>query len=345
MSGTRIAFEDLFPDKKLKIKFNKSTSEATGNNSCNGYSAKYTLDDKSISFGDPDPTTMMFCGEGAPQFLNMMKKINVYSFDADGKLNLIIDDMPMMHFKKTQKDEQQLMGSVAQSDNSISELSKSALENSSYFRASGTEPFLSLEINEERIVFKTPSDSLIMPYSLPNLAQDSNVKRHDVQTTSGRMTIQISQNECTSAMFGKVSPCTVTIDYLEITTKDSMKLEGCGSYIADYRLHDIWVLETLNGKSITKVEFAKEFPTMEITAAEDTFHGFAGCNQMNGRLFFEKGLLRFTNVATTKMMCEPPNKEADFLNALQCSTTYSIENNRLTLSNSSAIITVFKKTD
>ncbi|PWI28939.1 META domain-containing protein [Flavobacteriaceae bacterium LYZ1037] len=103
MSGPRIAFDGLFPDKKPELTFNKETSEVSGNNSCNGYSAKYTLEGNSISFGEPGPTTMMFCGEGEPQFLAMMKKINAYSFDADGKLNLMIDDVPMMRFKKIQK--------------------------------------------------------------------------------------------------------------------------------------------------------------------------------------------------------------------------------------------------
>lgn len=103
MSGPRIAFEGLFPDKKPEIIFNKTTSEVTGNNSCNGYSAKYTLNGKSISFGEPGPSTMMYCGEGEPQFLAMIKKINGYSFDANGKLNLMINEVTMLRFKKLQK--------------------------------------------------------------------------------------------------------------------------------------------------------------------------------------------------------------------------------------------------
>lgn len=100
ISGPRIAFDGLFPDKKPYISFNKATSEVSGNNSCNGYSAQYTLDGTRISFGEPGPTTMMYCGEGEKQFLNMMKKINNYNFDKEGKLNLMIDDVPMMRFKK-----------------------------------------------------------------------------------------------------------------------------------------------------------------------------------------------------------------------------------------------------
>jgi len=42
----------------------------------------------------------MFCGEGETVFINMTKKINKYSFDQDGKLNLMLDNVSMMRFKK-----------------------------------------------------------------------------------------------------------------------------------------------------------------------------------------------------------------------------------------------------
>ncbi|MDW5290361.1 META domain-containing protein [Formosa sp. PL04] len=101
ISGPRIAFEGLYPDKKPKITFDKTTHRVSGNNSCNGYSADYTLSGNSISFGDPGPSTLMFCGEGETVFMNMIKKINKYSLDQDGKLNLMIDNVPMMRFKKS----------------------------------------------------------------------------------------------------------------------------------------------------------------------------------------------------------------------------------------------------
>ncbi|MCX2681672.1 META domain-containing protein [Galbibacter sp. EGI 63066] len=101
LSGPRIAFSGLYPDKKPKITFNKATNKVEGNNSCNGYSADYTLNGDGISFGEPGPTTMMFCGEGEKFFLNTIKKVNKYKIDSEGKLNLMIDDVPMMRFKKS----------------------------------------------------------------------------------------------------------------------------------------------------------------------------------------------------------------------------------------------------
>ncbi len=102
ISGPRIAFEGLYPDKKPKITFNTAINEVSGTSSCNGYMAKFTLDGKTISFGEPGPTTMMFCeGGGEQTFLQMMKKVNNYSIDKDGKLNLNVGEVPMMRFKKS----------------------------------------------------------------------------------------------------------------------------------------------------------------------------------------------------------------------------------------------------
>ncbi|MFH6987837.1 META domain-containing protein [Flavobacterium collinsii] len=104
ISGPRIAFEGLYPDKKPFIKFDQSTGQVSGNAGCNGYSAPYTLKGQTISFGEQGPTTMMFCeGGGEQTFTEMIRKINTYSIDKEGKLNLLLNDVPMMRFKKVAK--------------------------------------------------------------------------------------------------------------------------------------------------------------------------------------------------------------------------------------------------
>lgn len=104
ISGPRIAFEGLYPDKKPQITFDQKETKVYGNSGCNGYSAPYTLNRNSLTFGEPGPATMMFCeGGGEQQFLQQMKKITSYTIDKDGKLNLIQGDVPMMRFKKVAK--------------------------------------------------------------------------------------------------------------------------------------------------------------------------------------------------------------------------------------------------
>jgi len=100
ISGPKIAFSGLYPDKKPRLSFDLDTKKVSGNNSCNGYSADFTLHDQLISFGEPGPTTMMFCGDGETQFLATMKKINAYRFDEEGNLELLLDEIPMLRFTK-----------------------------------------------------------------------------------------------------------------------------------------------------------------------------------------------------------------------------------------------------
>ncbi|NNT72289.1 META domain-containing protein [Flavobacterium sp. IMCC34852] len=103
ISGTRIAFDGLYPDRKPNIMFKEAESQFSGNTSCNSYSGKYTKKENSIQFGDA-MKTMAFCeGGGEEAFLRMLGKVNRFAFDSEGKLLLLADDIPMMRFKKIAK--------------------------------------------------------------------------------------------------------------------------------------------------------------------------------------------------------------------------------------------------
>ncbi len=216
-----------------------------------------------------------------------------------------------------------------------------------YFKASGAEPFWGLKIQENRVTLNMMEDTIITPHTEPIKAQDSNISMYRIQTEAVHIDVIIAQKECTNAMSGEKSPYTVTIAYKYTGEEETHALEGCGTYITDYRLHDIWVLQEMDGETVSKEEFnGKEAPNMEIDVNTNRFSGFSGCNRMTGGLFFEKDVLRFTQVAGTKMACPGMDKESEFLKNLQASTTYSISNNRLYLSNGNREnLLVFKKID
>lgn len=99
ISGPRIAFDGLYPDKKPFVSFNFSAKQLMGNSSCNGFSAKYVIDGNKIGFKDY-LKTMMFCeGGGEETFLNMLKKVNKFSVN-ENTLTFLIDDVAVMRFKK-----------------------------------------------------------------------------------------------------------------------------------------------------------------------------------------------------------------------------------------------------
>lgn len=214
-----------------------------------------------------------------------------------------------------------------------------------YFVASGNEPFWNVQIAKDFIKIKLIGDSMKVTHEAPIRAMDANVKMYKIKTATEDVDLEIVINECTNTMSGKKSPYSVKMRSTNRSTAKQTVYEGCGNYITDYRLHDIWVLEKMNGRTITKADFSQEFPLLEIKSAENTFLGFAGCNQMNGQLFSEDQLLRFTNIVITRKMCESTNKENEFLKALQSGTTYKIENLRLTLSNPNGVLLILKKID
>ncbi|MEO6914992.1 MAG: META domain-containing protein [Chitinophagaceae bacterium] len=100
ISGQRIAFDRLYPDKKPTVSFNFSQKELSGNTTCNGFTSKYTITGNSIKFDDA-LKTMIFCeGGGEEAFLNMLKKVNRYALTDEDKLTFLIDDAAVIRFAK-----------------------------------------------------------------------------------------------------------------------------------------------------------------------------------------------------------------------------------------------------
>lgn len=98
ISGIRIAFEGLYPEKKPFIRFELGQSMISGNTSCNGFSSKYTMNGNSIRFA-PGISTMMACpGNGEKTFTEMLQKVNKYALSDDNTLNFMIDDVAVMRF-------------------------------------------------------------------------------------------------------------------------------------------------------------------------------------------------------------------------------------------------------
>lgn len=217
-----------------------------------------------------------------------------------------------------------------------------------YFKATGNEPFWGITLGQEQTIFTSlipGKEKIIFSSSEPIKAMDANVKMYKLSNEKTTATVTIQHLDCQDSMSGVISPYKVSVEIKDNSELETNKLEGCGKYITDYRLHDIWVLEELNGYKVFITDYQKELPRIEIHARENRFMGFGGCNSITGTIFYEKDVLKFTKVISTLMACAPGNKEGEFTKALQNVTTYSIGDNRLTLSNPSGKLLVFRKVD
>lgn len=123
-------------------------------------------------------------------------------------------------------------------------------------------------------------------------------------------------------------------------------LLGCssGKSTADLRLHDIWVVESINGAAYSRAEGQELHPTLEIYLAEQRFSGNTGCNNMNGSMNADGDKISFSGITTTKMFCVDVD-ETTFLTALGKAKKYKIEKMRLYLFDDDKEVLVFKKID
>jgi heat shock protein HslJ len=103
ITGPRIAFGGLYPEKKPTITFDLKENRVSGDNSCNNYSGNLIVKGNQINFKDSKMiATMMACpGQGEQVFMSTLNKIETYSISEDGKtLNFIMGDIAMMRFER-----------------------------------------------------------------------------------------------------------------------------------------------------------------------------------------------------------------------------------------------------
>jgi heat shock protein HslJ len=117
-----------------------------------------------------------------------------------------------------------------------------------------------------------------------------------------------------------------------------------GNGSVDLLLHDIWVVESINGATYSRAEGQDLHPTLEIYLSEKRFLGNTGCNNMNGSMNVEGDKISFSDITTTKMFCVDVD-ETSFLTALGKANNYKIEKMRLYLFNDEKELLVFKKID
>ncbi|WP_210521697.1 META domain-containing protein [Hymenobacter terricola] len=216
------------------------------------------------------------------------------------------------------------------------------------FVAMGSEPFWSLELtNQGKMRFRTVAgaDSLIVPLPAPNQAADAAVLRYRALTAAGELTVTIAQRPCPNNMSGEVLPYTVTVQARTAAQPATREFAGCGRYLGDYRLHDIWALESIDGQAMDAAQFAKDKPYLELNLTREEALGFAGCNGFGGSLTPERAGLKFGTLRGTMLACPALAFERKFLGALSGNAfTYRLENRRLTLENRANRL-VFKKVD
>lgn len=112
--------------------------------------------------------------------------------------------------------------------------------------------------------------------------------------------------------------------------KKEYDYEACGIYRGKPQLHDIWALESINGRDFSPELFPREHPHFEFDLAQQKMSGFAGCNQVGGNIRFEYKKIIFDPLISTRMYCQGASDiENEIMKVLNSQPTYDIKELRL----------------
>jgi heat shock protein HslJ len=100
IAGINRNFEDLYPDAKPNLIFKASSTDFSGNSSCNDFSGKFHQKNNTIRL-ETLVKTMAYCeGEGENTFFKTLEKINRWRIGTQNQLELMTDTVPIMRFHK-----------------------------------------------------------------------------------------------------------------------------------------------------------------------------------------------------------------------------------------------------
>lgn len=111
-------------------------------------------------------------------------------------------------------------------------------------------------------------------------------------------------------------------------------------------LNDIWALREINGKTVTKADYARQIPYIEINLKNGRVMGTGGCNRLAGPVKVTDETITFGPLMSTKMACPTGlDFEASFLKALESVDTYQLDKLKLTLYHGKDEVLVLAKVD
>jgi heat shock protein HslJ/uncharacterized membrane protein len=217
------------------------------------------------------------------------------------------------------------------------------------FRAHGTEPFWGLEIKKEGEIYFSSVNQNNKSYKFSTATckkmKEGQGSVYSAKSPEATIIVNIKKQKCVDSGSGETMDYVTEVNFQLNNNESSEVFKGCGFYIGDYRLNDIWALQTINGNALNKEKLSKGVPTMELNLSKNKVTGTASCNQYGGNISINNSEITFSNTFSTKMACPNMSIEDEFLTAISEQTLqFTLENGILTLKNGATVLT-FKKVD
>ena len=192
--------------------------------------------------------------------------------------------------------------------------------------ADGNNPVAwTLELDLEKgFTFKATGNIPLIAGAVPPAnSTNPDAETYLTKTDSGLMKIVVYTEPCVVSAKGKTSR------KVEVTVNDR-RYSGCGSYLYDYLVNDVWELQYIDNRDPAPSK--KQLPRMEFNLEQNKMNGYDGCNNISSDIEIKGNHIKFSAFAGTKLSCPGNETEKIFSTMLSGHTVdYTIENRRLTI--------------
>jgi heat shock protein HslJ len=160
------------------------------------------------------------------------------------------------------------------------------------------------------------------------------------------MIVQLIKEKCEDTMADEEFSYIVSVDIKLSKDKDYQTFKGCGNYVPDYRLHNIWIVKQVNGKIINEEDFDRKIPQLEIKPFENKISGNDGCNGFFGEIEVINDIIVFGNIAGTMMACPNMDLSSQITKTIGGNKLrYTIRNDMLIFNEKEKEVMVLKRVD
>ena len=186
------------------------------------------------------------------------------------------------------------------------------------FYALGNEPFWSLNMDFEGIIqFKTMNGANVKFFANKcEVTMDAPVIRYRKKTETWEMIIELSHEKCSDTMSDDYYHYKVKVEYKPAGKTEYEVFSGCGNYVPDFRLNNIWAVVEVNGMKLFPNDFKKGIPRIEFHIKTESVMGSDGCNNFRGSIELQHLIIVFGPLAGTRMACPNMDKSDEITGAI-----------------------------
>ncbi len=187
-------------------------------------------------------------------------------------------------------------------------------------------------------------DNTVFSVAAPavELSDNPSLFRYISENAENNLAIQFHKTQCKTE-FNRGMDYELSVDSTNKQSKTSKTFYGCGEYVPDYSLHNIWRITELNGELLLETDFVRDFPFFELDMTTKTVLGNDGCNRVSADIIIEHQKIGFGLFMGTRMACVKMEKGDEITTALSNQMfDYVLEENRLILSQDGKVIMVLE---